>query len=90
MADAVLDDGKCLLPNCSNSGLLSTFKLQAVKKLIMCATERYDDETRNIMHAILDSQGEQAFVKLLKTVIIHSPRKIILRNLWLGRGRPVH
>ncbi len=32
-------DQKCLLPTCSKSGQLNTFKLQAVKKLIECAVE---------------------------------------------------
>ena len=63
MADAVLDDEKCLLPTCNRSGPLNTFKVQAV---IECATEQHDDETGNKMQACLDSQGEQASVKLHK------------------------
>ena len=62
----MLDDEKCLLPTCNRSGPLNTFKVQAVKKLIECATEQHDDETCNKMHAILDSQGEQASIKLHK------------------------
>ena len=37
-------DQKCLLPTCSKSGQLNTFKLQAVNKLIECAVERHDCE----------------------------------------------
>ena len=53
IADAVLDDERCLLPTCNRSGPLNTFKVQAVKKLIECATERHDDETGNKMQAWL-------------------------------------
>ena len=66
MADAAIGDEKCLLPTCSKSGPLTTFKLPAVKKLIDCATERQDDETRRRMQSILDSKGEQASVELHK------------------------
>ena len=59
-------DGKCLLSTCSKSGPLQTFKLQAVKKIIESSILRHDDETRNRMQAIFDSQGEQASVELHK------------------------
>jgi hypothetical protein len=67
MAEAVINDGRCLLPTCSSPGPHTTFKLQAVKKLIDCATERHDNETRHRMQTMLDSQGEQASVELHKT-----------------------
>lgn len=66
MADTVPDVGKCLIPTCSRSGQLKTFKLQGVKRLIECATERHDNETRSRVQAILDSQGEQASVEVHK------------------------
>ena len=66
MDDTVLDDRKCFLPTCSKSGQLKTFKLQAVKKLIECAKERYDDETRNRLQAILESEADKASVEIHK------------------------
>ena len=66
MGDPTLDDGMCLLPTCSKSGQLNTFKLQAVNKLIESATDRHDDATRIRIQAVLDSEGEQATVELHK------------------------
>jgi len=69
MANATVDDGKCLLSylaTCSKSGQLTKFKLQAVNKLIQCAAERHDDETRDKLLTILNSQGEHASVELHK------------------------
>ena len=58
---------KCLLPSCSNSGSLKTFKIQAVKKLIECSVERGDDKTSAILGAILNTQGDKASVELHKS-----------------------
>ena len=55
---ALFDDGKCLLSTCSRSEPLQVLKLQAVRKLIECAIDRQDDEAREKMRAILDSQGD--------------------------------
>ena len=63
-------DGKCLLSTCNKSGPLQTFKLQAVKKIIESSILRHDDETRNRMQAIFDSQGEQASVELHKKLLL--------------------
>ena len=57
-------DQKCLLPTCSKSEQLNTFKLQAVNKLIESAVERHDCEIRDKLQGVLDSHGEQASVEL--------------------------
>ncbi len=66
MADTVSDVGKCCIPTCFKSGQLKTFKLQGVKRLLECVTERHDNETQSRVQAILDSQGEQASVEVHK------------------------
>ena len=60
-------DQKCLLPICSKSGQLNTFKLQAVNKLIECAVEHRDCEIRDKLQGVLDSHGKQASVELHKS-----------------------
>lgn len=62
-----MDVGRCLLPSCSTSRSLKTFKIQAVKKLIECAVERGDAETCDKLRTILDSQGEQTSIELHKS-----------------------
>ena len=84
MADAVLDDGKCLLPTCRRSGPLIIFRVKADRKLIECATERHDDETRSKVQAILDSQGEQASVQLHKNCYCSFTSKDHIKKLVAG------
>ena len=45
-------DQKCLLPTCSKSGQLNTFKQQVVNKLIECAVEHHDCEIRDKLQAV--------------------------------------
>ena len=61
-------DQKSLLPTCSKSGQLNTFKLQAVKKPIECAVGRHDCEIHDKLQHVLDSHGEQASVELHKRI----------------------
>ena len=42
------------------------FRLQAIRKLLECATERNDGETYSIIQGILDAQGEEASLELHK------------------------
>ena len=74
-------DGKCLLSTCSKSGPLQTFKLQAVKKIIESSILRHDDETRNRMQAIFDSQGEQASFELHKNCYCSFTSKDHIKSL---------
>ena len=67
MTSLSLDEGECLLPKCKKSGPLQQFKLRGVKKLLDCAVERNDDDIRNKIQTILDSQGEDASVELHKS-----------------------
>ena len=57
---------KCLLPICSSAGPLQTFRLQAIRKLLECATERNDGETYSTIQGFLDAQGEEASLELHK------------------------
>ena len=66
MSDTVSDAGKYLIANCSKSGQLKTIKLQGVKRLIECATERHGNETRSRVQAILDSQEEHTSLEVHK------------------------
>ena len=79
MADVGLND-RCLLPSCSSSGSLKTFKVQAVKKLLECAVERGDDETLNKLQTILNSHGEHQLY-FIKVVTVPIPQKSMSRNL---------
>ena len=67
MTSLSLDESECLLPKCKKSGPLQQFKLRGVKKLLDCAVERNDDDIRNKIQTILDSQGEDASVELHKS-----------------------
>ena len=55
---------KCLLSTCTKSGQLRGFKLQGVKRLIECATQRQDNQTLVLLQNNLDSQGEEASVEV--------------------------
>jgi len=67
MKMAIPGDQKCLVPICTKSGQLNTFKLQAVNKLNECAVECHDCEICDKLQGILDSHGELAYVELHKS-----------------------
>ena len=67
MAEIGISADRCILSNCSSSGSLKTFKLQAVKRLIECAVERGDDEIHDKLQTMLNSQGEQASIQVHKS-----------------------
>ncbi len=84
MADAVLDrdDGKCLLLTYNKSGhRMNIFKLQAVEKLIECATELHDNETHSRMQAIFNSQGKEASVEIHKSYYCSSTSKNHIKKI---------
>ena len=76
-------DQKCLLPTCSKSGQLNTFKLQAVKKLIECAVERHDCEILDKLQGVLDYHGEQASVELHKSCYCSCTSKDHIKKLYI-------
>ena len=66
MAEAQCSDGKCLIPTCNTSVPVQTFKIQAIKKFIECASKRHDDETIKRLQTIVDTHGENSSVTLHK------------------------
>ena len=79
---------KCLFPTCSSSGPLQTFRLQAIRKLLECATEKNDGETYSTIQGILDAQGEEASLELQKVAIVHLLLSTTSRN-WQQRRENV-
>lgn len=91
MAEAQLDAGKCLLPNCAfkKSGQLvkTKFKYQAIEKLIQCATERHESDTRLRLQSILDAQGNDASIELHKNCYCSFTSKENIRKNTIARKR---
>ena len=56
----------CISPICNRSDQLQAFKVNAIKRVIECATARHDDDTRKSMQKLLDEHCEQASVNLHK------------------------
>ncbi len=72
---------QCVLPNCSRSGPLTVFKICGILKLIACAIELHDDETRQSMQSILDSEEDNASVELHKGCYCSFTSKNHVENL---------
>ena len=62
-----MNDTECLIPQCSASGKLETFKMGGVKRLIMSASKRRDDEMQHRLETLCQSQPDKAMVKAHKT-----------------------